>query len=77
MVEESGWLAWPPRLPEQPILYPVMNEWYATKIARDWNVPHAGAGFVCEFDVDADTPSALPCSRWAGGIFSVGSCGGA
>ena len=54
LVEESGWLAWPPRLPEQPIFYPVMNEWYATKIAREWNVPHAGVGFVCAFDVDAE-----------------------
>jgi len=53
-VEASGWLAWPPRLLEQPIFYPVMNEWYATKIAREWNVPQAGVGFVCEFDVDAE-----------------------
>jgi len=27
LVEASGWLAWPPRLPEQPIFYPVLNEW--------------------------------------------------
>jgi hypothetical protein len=53
LVEASGWLAWPPRLPEQPIFYPVLNEWYATKIAREWNVPHAGVGYVMEFDVDA------------------------
>jgi hypothetical protein len=33
LVEASGGLAWPPRLPEQPILYPALNEWYATKIA--------------------------------------------
>lgn len=52
LVEPSGWTAWPPRLPEQPIFYPVINEWYATTIAREWNVPHAGVGFVCEFDVD-------------------------
>ena len=43
-MEASGWLAWPPRLREQPIFYPVLNEWYATKIAREWNVPHAGLG---------------------------------
>jgi hypothetical protein len=23
---ESGWTAWPPRLPEQPIFYPVLNK---------------------------------------------------
>jgi hypothetical protein len=41
----SGWRAWPPRLPEQPIFYPVLNEDYATKIAREWNVPHCGVGY--------------------------------
>lgn len=43
--------AFPPRLPEQPILYPVLSEDYAVKIARDWNVPAAGAGFVTRFRV--------------------------
>jgi len=32
----------------------VLNEWYATKIAREWNVPHAGVGNAPEFDVDAE-----------------------
>jgi hypothetical protein len=41
LVRESGWTAWPPRLPDQPIFYPVLNEDYATKIARDWNAPGA------------------------------------
>jgi hypothetical protein len=27
----------PARLPGQPIFYPVLNEEYATQIARDWN----------------------------------------
>jgi hypothetical protein len=35
LVRESGYRAWPPRLPEQPIFYPVLNEEYATQIARD------------------------------------------
>jgi hypothetical protein len=38
LVEASGWRESPPRLPGQPIFYPVLNEDYATKIARDWNV---------------------------------------
>src|SRR4051794_32225775 len=38
LVEASEWRRWPPRLPEQPIFYPVLNEEYATMIARDWNV---------------------------------------
>jgi len=51
LVEASGWQAWPPRLPEQPIFYPVLIEDYATRIARDWNVPASGVGFVTRFEV--------------------------
>ena len=43
--------AFPRRLPEQPIFYPVTTEDYAVKIARDWNVPASGAGFVTRFEV--------------------------
>jgi hypothetical protein len=46
--------AFPPRLPEQPIFYPVLTEEYAVKIARDWNVPASGAGFVTRFEVRKD-----------------------
>ncbi|HEU5425774.1 MAG TPA: hypothetical protein VFU74_02825 [Actinocrinis sp.] len=53
MVEASGWRAWPPRLREQPIFYPVLNEDYAVRIARDWNVPASGVGYVTRFEVDA------------------------
>ena len=51
LIEESGMRAFPPRLPEQPIFYPVLSEEYAIKIARDWNVPASGAGFVTRFRV--------------------------
>jgi hypothetical protein len=51
LVESSGFKRWPPRLPEQPIFYPVTNEQYAIEIARDWNVPASGQGFVTRFDV--------------------------
>jgi hypothetical protein len=51
LVEASGWREWPPRLPGQPIFYPVLNEQYATMIARDWNVRHSGAGYVTRFQV--------------------------
>ena len=54
LVEESGWRAWPPRLPDQPIFYPVLNEDYATRIARDWNVKASGVGYVTRFDVAQD-----------------------
>ena len=43
LIEQSGWTKFPPRLPEQPIFYPVMNEAYAVQIARDWNVRESGA----------------------------------
>lgn len=51
LVKESGFTRWPPRLPEQPIFYPVTNERYATEIARDWNVKASGSGFVTRFEV--------------------------
>ncbi len=35
LIEASGWKAFPPRLPDQPIFYPVLNEAYAVQIARD------------------------------------------
>ena len=65
-VEASGWRAWPPRLPEQPIFYPVLNEDYAIRIARDWNVPASGAGYVTRFEVDAVFLERYPV-RQAGG----------
>jgi hypothetical protein len=42
LIAASGYREFPPRLPEQPIFYPVMNEEYATQIARDWNVKGVG-----------------------------------
>ena len=46
LVRASGFRRFPPRLPEQPIFYPVLNEQYATQIARDWNTRDASSGFV-------------------------------
>lgn len=57
LISESGYIAFPPRLPEQPIFYPVLNEPYATQIARDWNTkdPVSGfVGYVTRFQVRAD-----------------------
>ncbi|HEY1682009.1 MAG TPA: hypothetical protein VGF98_10270 [Candidatus Tumulicola sp.] len=54
LIEGLGFRAFPPRLPEQPIFYPVLNESYAVQIARDWNAREPDAlGFVTRFDVDA------------------------
>ncbi|MEY9854249.1 hypothetical protein ABH923_003927 [Leifsonia sp. EB41] len=54
LVEESGWTRWPPRLPDQPIFYPVLNEDYAVRIARDWNVTASGEGHVTRFRLRQD-----------------------
>ena len=60
LIEASGWRAFPPRLVDQPIFYPVLNEAYAAQIARDWNVRWSGAGFVTRFEVDADFVARYP-----------------
>ena len=51
LIRAAGMRAFPPRLPDQPIFYPVLSEEYAVKIARDWNVPASGAGHVTRFEV--------------------------
>jgi hypothetical protein len=57
LIRDSGFRTFPPRLPHQPIFYPVLNEEYAHQIARDWNTkdPASGfAGYVTRFLVDAE-----------------------
>ncbi|MFD4143592.1 hypothetical protein [Streptomyces sp. NPDC058572] len=66
LVRESEFRAWPPRLPEQPIFYPVLDEDYAITIARDWNVKHDGAGFVTRFQVESGFLTRYPVQQ-AGG----------
>jgi hypothetical protein len=45
-IRQSQFKAFPPRLPEQPIFYPVLNYDYAVQIARDWNTKDEKSGFV-------------------------------
>lgn len=55
LIWDSGCREFPPRLPDQPIFYPVTSVEYATQIARDWNTKTSSfAGFVTAFDVDED-----------------------
>lgn len=54
LVKQSGYLRWPPRLPEQPIFYPVTNELYAIEIAKRWNIKDSKVGYVTRFNVRAD-----------------------
>jgi hypothetical protein len=51
LIRSTGMRAFPPRLPGQPIFYPVLSEEYAIRIARDWNVSESGSGFVTRFAV--------------------------
>lgn len=57
LIEASGWRRFPPRLPEQPIFYPVLSFAYAEQIARDRNSTRGDSdnlGHVLEFDVADD-----------------------
>jgi hypothetical protein len=40
LIEASDFRNFPPRLPQQPIFYPVLSEEYAVQIARDWNAKY-------------------------------------
>jgi hypothetical protein len=54
LIRESSYREFPPRLPDQPIFYPVLNQQYAEQIARDWNAKDARTGyrgFVTRFQV--------------------------
>ena len=63
LIAASGWRAFPPRLPAQPIFYPVLELEYARAIARDWNTKDKAsgyAGFVTAFDVDDSVAGRYP-----------------
>ena len=60
LIAASDWRSFPPRLPEQPIFYPVLNEEYAVQISRDWNVPYYGVGYVVRFAVDTGYLTQFP-----------------
>src|SRR3954469_8615138 len=69
LVAGSAWTAWPPRLPDQRIFYPVLTLEYARKIARDWNSIDAFSGhigFVTKFELEAHFASRYAVQR-AGG----------
>lgn len=63
LIRDLGMRAFPPRLPEQPIFYPVTNEQYAEQIARDWNTKDERSGYtgyVLRFVVDAEYLNQFP-----------------
>ena len=55
LIAQSDFTAYPPRLPEQPIFYPVLNEQYAREIAEKWNRRYPDSqytGYVTTFEID-------------------------
>lgn len=54
LIITAEYSAYPPRLPEQPIFYPVLNEKYASEIASQWNVKYNDdhRGYVTKFEID-------------------------
>lgn len=54
LIAESDYKKYPPRLPEQPIFYPVLNEKYAVEIASQWNVTYNEdhKGYVTRFEIE-------------------------
>jgi hypothetical protein len=62
LIWDKEFREFPPRLPHQPIFYPVINYDYARQIAAEWNVKDeasAYCGFVTRFDVADDYISRL------------------
>lgn len=66
LVRESGYKKWPPRLPEQPIFYPVTNEAYAKQIAIEWNIKDSGVGYVTKFEVRKSFMDRYPIQKVGG-----------
>lgn len=54
LIRNADFCKFPPRLPEQPIFYPVLNEQYAAEIALGWNAKYNDdhRGYVLKFEVD-------------------------
>ncbi len=54
LIQATGNTKFPPRLPHQPIFYPVTSEGYAREIAEKWNTKDSQsgyAGYVTRFQV--------------------------
>lgn len=71
LIRESNWKAFPPRLPIQPIFYPVTNEAYAREMASEWNANSPTAdyvGYVTRFAVRSSYISRYPIQKVGGKI---------
>ena len=66
LIRDGGFQSFPPRLPHQPIFYPVLTEPYAVQIARDWNTKDAASGhvgYVTRFRVPGDFLARYPVQK--------------
>lgn len=66
LIRASGMRAFPPRLPEQPIFYPVLTLEYARQIARDWNTKDERSryqGHVLRFGLRSEFIERYPIQR--------------
>jgi hypothetical protein len=54
LIAESNFRTFPPRLPDQPIFYPVLNFGYARQIAEGWNTRYNNppCGFITRFEIE-------------------------
>ena len=55
LIAQSNFTAFPPRLPEQPIFYPVLSERYAREVSEKWTRRRADSqytGYVTTFEID-------------------------
>lgn len=70
LIYDSGMKEFPPRLAEQPIFYPVLNQEYASQITREWNAPSGPdfAGYVIKFDLSSDYVNQFPVKTVGGSI---------
>lgn len=58
LIAAAAWRRFPPRLPDQPIFYPVTNERYAREIAEGWN--QAAGVHVVRFRIAWDVARRWP-----------------
>lgn len=70
LIQQANHKQFPPRLPQQPIFYPVLNVEYARQIAQEWNTKAAPdfAGFVTAFTIDDEYAAKFSVKTVGGGI---------
>jgi hypothetical protein len=54
LIADTNFRSYPPRLPDQPTFYPVLNFEYARQIAEGWNTRYNNppCGFITRFEIE-------------------------